>query len=89
MDGPITRLVWVTRETITARHVEGLAGLLAELGALSHAQLRIVIVPEGGRAILPPGSWVDPDDGTISTESAEFTDHALPPEGILVVAPPV
>lgn len=57
MDGPITQLVWVTRETITARHVEGLAGLLDEVGPLSHAQVRIVVMPHGGRAILPPGSW--------------------------------
>jgi len=88
MNGPITQLVWVTRATITARHVEGLAGLLDEVGALSHAQVRIVIVPQGGRAILPPGSWVDPD-GSVSTTTAEFTDHELPPEGILVIAPPV
>lgn len=88
MDSPITQLVWVTRETITARHVEGLAGLLDEVGALSHAQVRIVVVPHGGRAILPSGSWVDPD-GSLSTTTAEFTDHELPPEGILVIAPPI
>lgn len=88
MDGPVTRLVWVTRETITARHVEGLAQALGEVGALSHAELRIVIVPAGGRAILPPGTWVEAD-GSAAAEAAEFTDHALPAEGILVVAPPV
>lgn len=76
---PIDSATWITRETTTFKHLQGLIeGLKATGEVLDYAQIRIMTVPGDltGGVSLPGALFPDGEDRV-------FTDETLPAEGLL------
>ena len=69
---PSWRSVWVTRETITVRHVRGALDALEKGGMVPYGEVRIVMLREGDGFTAPNGNVIREAD--------------LPAQGILIIA---
>ena len=82
-----TQTVWFTRELVTVRHLRGLIEGLDQVGALDHAEVKIVAIPPDGIARLPKELVTSIGDHEVSPEGdLLLTYDNLPVQGILWAA---
>jgi hypothetical protein len=82
---PVTRVIWITRQRVTVRHVRGLLDGLDQLEALAMAEVDIRTVSEADAYVLEPGPWRFPGGG-VAESGYVFTSDNLPVQGVLLVA---